>query len=63
MKCCGNCEFVRVTESLFNATKLLIGTCRVHPPQYINMKSAWLYPEVAIENQPCINYKEKGEGL
>jgi hypothetical protein len=61
MRCCGNCEFVKITKSLLSQDVLHIGTCRVYPPQYINIKSAWLYPEVSIDNQPCCNYKLKGE--
>lgn len=61
MRCCGTCEFVKITKSLLSSEVLPIGSCRVQPPQYINIKSAWLYPEVSIDNQACINYRVKGE--
>lgn len=63
MNCCGNCYYVKLTNALLSGGVLSIGSCRVQPPQYINIKSAWLYPEVSIENQPCINYKPKGDAL
>jgi hypothetical protein len=61
MKCCGNCEYIKTTKSLLGNDILPIGTCRVQPPQYVGMRNAWLYPEVEIGTQACINYKLKGE--
>lgn len=61
MRCCGNCEYVKVTKSLLDSTVLPVGMCKVKPPQWIPIKSAWLYPEVDIQCQPCGWYKMKGE--
>jgi hypothetical protein len=61
MRCCGNCEYVKLTKSLLSNEVLPIGTCRLHPPMWVNIKSAWLYPNVEIGNQACSNYKIKGE--
>jgi hypothetical protein len=57
MRCCGNCEYVHTTKALLSDGLLPIGSCRVQPPQYIAIKSMWLYPEVRLETQACCNYK------